>query len=382
MKDLDEANLEQYLDKLEQAIDLDWERGKFETWKRVLDFEPQPEPFVPAEPQNGADPGDWPVGQTGTSRCAPPGKRLRQGSTVADTTPSGWPKIGVNEAIRDMEKMLLQQLSRVYRNACVKNLQPLAIRCNYGTGILPSLFGAEPFWMDDELDTLPTNRPLEGPDAVGRLIERGVPDLDGGFGGKVFETAEFYKEVLSPYPGIREAVWIYHPDLQGPIDVVELLWGSPMYYAFYEEPQKVKDITGLVTETYVRYLRRWFETVPEKDPVYSAHWDLFHKGRVMLRDDSIVNLSPEMYQEFVKPYDDRILAEFGGGAIHFCGKADHCIDLMTDSEHLTLVNMSQPEMNDMERIHAATVGKGVILNAPYREETMSGLDLRRGVVIT
>ena len=144
----------------------------------------------------------------------------------------------------------------------------------------------------------------------------------------------------------------------------------------------MKAVTQLVTDTYVGYLKKWLELVPPRgDGACMAHWGFFFKGRVMLRDDSIVNLSPEMYAEFVKPYDDRILEEFGGGAIHFCGKADHCIDLMTDSRWLTAVNMSQPEMNDMQVIHGATVGKDVLLNCPYEEETMGGLELSRGVVL-
>lgn len=339
------------LDTLENAIDLEWERVKLETWKRILDFEPQPEPFSASSAVGGSEAAEW-------------------------------PQIGINEAINDPEKMLLQQLRPVYQAACRHSYSALNIRCNYGTGILPTLFGAELFWMDDELDTLPTARPLEGADPMSRLLDAGPPDLNAGLGARVFETAEYFKDTLAPYPKTSEAVWLYHPDLQGPIDVVELLWGSAMYYAFYEEPDKVKAVTQLVTDAYVRYLSKWLELVPPRgDATLMAHWGFFFKGQVMLRDDSIVNLSPEMYAEFVKPYDDRILEKFGGGAIHFCGKADHCIDLMTSSRRLTAVNMSQPEMNDMRRIHQATAGRGVLLNCPYREETMHGLDLTKGVVL-
>ena len=338
------------LDRLESAIDLDWEREKIETYKRLLDFQPFEPVFDATRCEGGADPGPW-------------------------------PEIGVNEAIRDKERMLLHQLGTVYSVVCRRSLLIPNIRCNYGTGCLSSLFGAEVFWMDDALGTLPTTWPLRGEDAMDRLLAAGVPDLNAGFGAQIFETAEYFKDMLAPYPKTQEAVWIYHPDLQGPTDVVELLWGSPMYYAFYEEPEKIHAVTDLVCETYIRFMKRWRQVVPPRgNAAYMAHWGGFYKGQVMLRDDSIVNLSPEMYATFVKPYDVRVLETFGGGGIHFCGRADHCIDLMTDSKWLTVVNMSQPQLNDMQRIFDATVRKGVILNVRPTDEMRDSLDLSRGVM--
>ena len=337
------------LEKLELVIDLEWERKKIETYKRSLHFEPFEDGFNMNACDNGEEPGEW-------------------------------PEVGINEAIRDKEKMLIQQLAGPYAAACQRSYQFPCIRCNYGTGCMSSLFGAKVFWMDDELNTLPTTWPLEGDDAMDRLLDAGVPDLNAGFGAQIFETAEYYQEMLAPYPKTREAVWLYHPDLQGPTDVVELLWGSSMYYAFTLEPDKIKAVTDLMCETYIRFLKRWLELAPPRDPEYMAQWGAIYKGQVMLRDDSIVNLSPPMYEEFVKPYDERILDTFGGGGIHFCGRADHCIDIMTDSDRLTVVNMSQPHLNDMKKIYDATVGKGIVLNVRPTDEMRETMDLTRGVM--
>jgi hypothetical protein len=338
-----------WLEKLEEAIDLDWERCKLLAWKDVLDFKPVNGCFEVYRSVGGRKPGEWPA-------------------------------IPINKAIEDPAQMLLRELRAVYDVVCQRTYHIPNIRCNYGTCILPSLFGAETFWMDEQLDTLPTNKPM-GEAAIDRLLDAGIPDLNNGFGRRVFETAEYFKETLKPYPRIAEVVWIYHPDLQGPIDVVELLWGSDMFYAFYDQPQKVKAITDLVTRTYLRFLKRWMEVVPPRDNVYSAHWGRLWRGQVVLRDDSIVNLSNEMYEQFVKPYDERILEEFGGGAIHFCGHVDHCIDSLTESSWLTAINPSQPHLNDMRKIHAASVGKGIILDCPNSRH-LAGLDLTRGVVLS
>jgi len=203
-----------------------------------------------------------------------------------------------------------------------------------------------------------------------------------GWGRQVFETGEYFKEMLAPYPKLSEAVWIYHPDLQGPVDIAELLLGSHLLLAFYDRPDDVKALMELLTDTYVHFMKRWFELVPPRgDGRYMAHWGRFFKGGVVLRGDSLVNLSPEIYAEFVKPCDERVLAEFGGGVMHFCGRVDHCIDIMTDSEHLTAVNMSQPELNDMERIYRATVGRGKVLDVRSEVTEFLDADFTRGVIL-
>ena len=345
------AEIRPWLEQLEAAIDLDWERRKLEAWKRVLEFQPVEDRFEANRSHGGREPGDW-------------------------------PPVRMSAALNDPGQMLLQQLGEVYKAACARTLRVPNIRCNYGTGILSSLFGAELFLMDDELNTLPTTRPMTGEGTIARVIAKGVPDPEAGLGGRVFETAAYFREALAPYPKTREAVWIYHPDFQGPIDVAELLWGSELYLAFYEQPERVKALTGLITETYIRMMRRWQALIPPRDPVCSAHWGLLIRGQIMLRDDSIVNLSPEMYAEFVKPYDERLLAEFGGGVMHFCGRGSQHIELMTDSQHLTGVNPSQPHLNDMAAVWRATVGRGKTLACPFHAEALRGLDLRRGVVLT
>jgi hypothetical protein len=234
----------------------------------------------------------------------------------------------------------------------------LCVRCNYGTGIMPRLFGAELFLMDDELDTLPTSRPLGGADAVRKLLDDGIPDLRRGYGAQVLEMGASFATVAHVYPNIGRYVHIYHPDLQGPLDIVELLWGSGVFYDLYDSPELVKDLLDLVTATYIAFMREWQKIVPPADgPV--AHWGIMHGGRIMIRDDSAMNLSPEMVEEFALPWDQKLLDEFGGGAVHFCGKGYHYIRALSRLRGLHAVNLSQPEYNDMEAIYAATVDRGI-----------------------
>ncbi len=347
-----EVELKACMDRLEEAINPEWEARKLEVWKSFLDFD--------------LFEGGFRFGE----------------ATAAGCEHLGWPRILTNQAIRDPEKMLVRQLGMVYAVTCKGSHEVPNIRCDYGTGILSSLFGAEVFWMPDELDTLPTTKVFEAGEALSRLLEAGEPDLESGWGGRVFETAEYFKEQLAAYPKMREAIWIYHPDLQGPMDIAELMLGGDLLLAFYDRADDVKAIMDLITATYIKFMRRWFGVVPpHEDGKYMAHWGRLFKGQVVLREDSLVNLSPEMYTEFVRPYDQRILDEFGGGAIHFCGKCDHAVGLMTEQRGLNAVNPSQPELNDFRKIYDATIGRGLVLDTPGRAARLLDADFSRGALL-
>ena len=233
------------------------------------------------------------------------------------------------------------------------------VRANYGTGILSSVFGAKVFVMDKEIDTLPTTKPLEGGhETVRRLIDEGLPDLDRGLGRKTFAMGEYYMELFDRYPKVREYVRVYHPDLQGPMDLCELLWGSSLFLDVIDVPDLVKTFLDLITRTYIAFMKRWNEIVPPSDG-YAPHWMMLHKGAIMLRDDSAMNFSPDMFEEFIEPYDQRLLDEFGGGGIHFCGRGDHYIGRATEMPGVYAINLSQPEYNKMEVIFDNTVDKGI-----------------------
>ncbi|MBQ6989925.1 MAG: hypothetical protein IJN58_02610 [Clostridia bacterium] len=271
--------------------------------------------------------------------------------------------ININDAIADYELMLYSQLAGAARALSSPSGLP-TVRSNYGTGIMTSLFGAEVFVMPRETNTLPTTRSFNDTDKIREIMMKGKPDLMTGFGRNVFEMGEIFAEVLAKYPKVQQYVHVYHPDTQGPLDICELLWGGEIFYSMYDEPDFVGDVLTLVTDTYADVLDKWFDMFP-CDADMNFHWNLCHWGRILLRCDSAMNLSPEFYREFAKPYDARLLAHFGGGAMHFCGRGDHYIADLTSTPGLTGINMSQPELNDMEIIYQNTVDKGIpILSFP------------------
>jgi len=282
-------------------------------------------------------------------------KRKKLSGTQLNIAP-----VNINDAISDYDLMLRSQLLGVSA-ALNSETRNLCMRANYGTGIISSMFGAKLFMMPRHTNTLPTTYSVNDTEWIREALERGMPDKNSGLGKNVIEFGNICAEVLAKYPKISKYVAMYHPDLQGPLDNCELLWGGEMFYEMYDEPELVHDMLSLITDTYENMMDEWFSLFKPNDDI-NVHWDgLWHRGKIMLRSDSAMNLSPEMYKEFSLPYDNLLLEKYDGGAMHFCGRGDHYIDILCSIPKLTGVNMSQPQYNDMEKIYRNTVDKGIAL---------------------
>ncbi len=270
-----------------------------------------------------------------------------------------WPKVNINDAIEDFDLMALHQYRLCSELLAGGGGNLLEVRANYGTPIIPSLFGAELFIMPRDTDTLPTNWPL-GEDGLSRILDGGVPDVRAALGGRTLAMGAHFLEIAAAFPKVENYIQVYHPDTQGPMDLCELLWGSTLFCALIEEPDRVKALLDLITRTYCEFLHAWDDVCPFQFGC-NPHWGMLIKGTIFLREDSCMNLSPDMVREFVVPHDQRLLSEFGGGAVHFCGRGDHFVELLTAMEGVSAVNISQPEFNDMETIFRATVDRGINL---------------------
>ena len=171
---------------------------------------------------------------------------------------------------------------------------------------------------------------------------------------------ERFAAIKERYPRIGKHVQVFHPDLQGAMDVCEVIWGSRLFTDVIEYPDLVKASSTWFAGPTLPFCANGPHRPTPMDG-YGFHWGLFHKGHIMLRTDSAMNFSPKMFDEFIKPYEQRLLDAFGGGGIHFCGCGDHYIESMSAMRGLSSVPMSQPQLNDMEMIYRNTVDKGIKL---------------------
>ncbi|MFI4912036.1 MAG: hypothetical protein ACIAQZ_10260 [Sedimentisphaeraceae bacterium JB056] len=353
--------LKKCLDDLEERIDPLVEDELYTEWVDFNEGKYQGDFFLPERAKKSPASFDW----------------IQQAADHFGGATARLKQIPVNDTLESYEIMALQQYHGA--SACLEtgNGFMMTIRSNYGTCIMPSLFGAELYIMPEETNTLPTNYPL-GLDKIKEIVKNGVPDINGGLSEKVFTMGEFFREINRNYPKISKYVHVMHPDTQGVIDISELLWGSEMLLAFYEQPQLVKDLFQVVSDTYIAFMEKWQQIFPFNAD-YNAHWGFLHKGNIVYRSDSVMNISPDMYEEFVFEHQKRILNHYTG-VLHFCGRGDHYVKQLSNIDGLTAVNLSQPEYNDMENIYTETIDKGKhILLLPAEEGKRAvddGRDLR------
>lgn len=335
--------LKHYLDKFEAVLDLDHQRQARSTCEQVFAYQPVDElPYVL--------------------------------TSIGHLDDTDWPEYEYNDAFYDPVKMLLNQLRAPYFHHRLRDYHALNIRCNYGTVILPSVFGND-YQLTER--SMPWAHHLTDRAAVEQVVARGVPDLENGLGGTCFQTLRFYQETLADYPKLNEAIQIYHPDLQGPFDVAHLIWGPDILVGLYDCPELVHALLSLVTETYAKWLHRWQELTGEGND-FTTHWSFYMRGGTMLRDDTPVMLSPEHYEAFVRPYDQALLDEFGG-CIHFCGRGDAFIASMCRSRNLFGINFSQPDWNNMPLLmNSARANQVVLMGIP---ESYIGPEWATGAIL-
>jgi len=341
-------NLAPFLDDLQRRIDPEGEARLMREWRAFANLELQEGFFAP------------------TRTPAPPGIE--------------WKPILINDALQSDTLMLYHQLYQISEMLRTGSGEILCLRSNYGTGIIPSMFDAEVFIMPAHTDTLPGIRTLTGGKAdIQAIIASGNMDFTKGFASRVFTTGELYLESVRAYPELRDHVYYYNPDLQGPFSLCEVMWGSQCFMEFYDDPDTVEQALDFFADVVIAYLKKWHGLIPPVDAGHSIEWGCLHKGHIIIRNDTATNVSGDMYSEFVMPRDQKIIDVFGGG-IHFCGKGDHYIEHLSNMPGLSCVNISQPDWNNMEKIYRHTVDKDIIIFGLHSDEvtraTTEGRPLR------
>ncbi|MCL5269266.1 MAG: hypothetical protein M1457_01615, partial [bacterium] len=120
-------DLTPYLDDLEERIDPDAEESLYRQWAAFLDGN------AAGVGAGGGSPHRDAIFSPRRPKPSPP--RLP------------WPAVTVNRALDDFDAMALAQLRTCSDNLAAGTGRPLTVRANYGTCIMPSLFGAELFVM-------------------------------------------------------------------------------------------------------------------------------------------------------------------------------------------------------------------------------------------
>lgn len=279
-----------------------------------------------------------------------------------------------SEAFDDPVAMMQNELlASVVPGLLLKDDSPSAIRNNHGTIQMASLLGGK--WEVPE-DDFPWVRRFESVERIREIAASSSPvDLGGGILRRSLDTVDFYLEKLGGRPVCKEGIQVAMPDLQGPLDTAEQIWGSDIYYAFLDDPNLLNRVLARIVDVMLVVEKEFRKRSRDRlDPAANTQHGYMIPGRLLIRNDSAIMLSAEMYAGFVRPHDARLLREVGGGSIHFCGNGEQLIDTMLSIPDLRGVDMSQPELMDLPAIYAKCRERGVAVTGitVSREDLLSG----------
>ena len=296
--------------------------------------------------------------------------------------PSPWKEFrrySYREAFESPSAMLQNMLlNRVVPGVLLQDDSPLAIRNDHGTIQIASVLGGKCGMYEDNY---PWVGHFDSIEAIEEVIKDDLQETinDRGILPHSFETLRFYNEKLKEYPNCKEAIQISLPDLQGPIDTAEQLWGSDIYYAFYENPELLSRVLSKVVDTMLMIEKEFRKYTHDRlEPDFNTQHGYIIPGRILIRNDSSIMLSPEMYTEFIRPHDERVLKEMGSGSIHFCGNGQHLVKEMLGIPYLRGLDFGQPEYMDISYIYGLCRERKVAITNlnPSREDIMSGKAVR------
>ena len=203
----------------------------------------------------------------------------------------------------------------------------------FGTVVLSSALGSKvvyPEKADPAFDA--RYFPIQTVQDVKRL-DRADPDKDGLM-PKVLDFMRYMKNNSFLPVGIT--------DCQGPYATANQLVGyDRLVYMMIDNPSVVHELFDKITESAIIWIKRQKGEIGEALNECFGDQQIYigENAGIWLSDDDAVLVGPDMYREFVVPYNARIFEEFGGGILHYCGNANHQIDNFLRTKGLVGINV-------------------------------------------
>jgi len=232
------------------------------------------------------------------------------------------------------------------------------LRPDMGCMMVATMFGAEVVYSDHPEGMPWRKEPLIF--EADQIYELEVPDpYEDGLMPKALERIElFMKETDYQIPTCLM-------DMGGPMNAAkDLLDTNLLYLLFHDDPKAMKHLLDLLAETYLRADEAMVEAAGGIENVVTTDWDPTwcpegHQGYVS--DDVCATFSPQVFREFSKPANNKLLRRFGGGLIHNCGPHPCVEEYLSHDPPLHGCNMAYDySVADLPRIREAFAGKGLV----------------------
>ena len=224
----------------------------------------------------------------------------------------------------------------------------------YGTGVLASGFGVDIVFQDRMDPAVDLSKITD----VSELKDLRKPDphADG-----------LMPRVLNAISQMRQRtdLPVAVTDCQGPLTTaLQVLGYDKLIYWMFDHPDAIHDLMQLVTDALIEWVTVQKQAAGQEmtDDAYVLGIKIpGGYGGVWMADDDSVIFGPELYREFVVPYNSQLLQAFGGGSIHYCGNANQHIDNYLATEGLTCIqNLNLDDLDGAARMRDALAERKIV----------------------
>lgn len=284
--------------------------------------------------------------------------------SIADELPEQrrLPLYDLAEIHCDSEKMFVRGLREALAVALADGDGVPSMRANMGCGIFATMFGLKQTVFPDKMPWLTEH-----------LTKKQLLVM---MPGDLVQTAE-YKNGLEHMRLMKQllegtGVEVYPMDLQGPVDLAHLVYGDAFFYDLYDDPEFISHLLQLATACIIRGMCDCLEILRPVD--FVAHYN----GLVLpaaqpckISEDTSTLLNKQHINEYSAPCVNQVLAHFGGGYIHYCGRNPHLLEATRHIGPALALNLGNPEMHDMNAVLAGLARDGRVYYGRTDEEHLS-----------
>jgi len=267
--------------------------------------------------------------------------------TIGD---AGWPRFSFGRMWHDPAAMLINELLPVYESMLLRDDKVFTLRPNMSQVFMPSFFGVDGTFIPGNEDSMPVVHQFLSKQQIISML--GAPLLlsRGGMMEKYLSILDAWSRILMDFPTVRNCVHFCLPDLLGPCTLLYTLRGIDLYTDVYDDPQFVHEAMEMVTNGIIQVLKYIAPYIGLED--HGFYWNYCFPGRIRNVDDNSILFSKEQYEEFVRPYNDKLYDACGGGILHYCGKAQHILDSVMNTKKIVGINFGNPELQDWDTVYS------------------------------
>lgn len=240
----------------------------------------------------------------------------------------------------------------------------------HGVGVFAEAFGCPFEWRPDDA---PWTHPIvNNIDDLRKLTKPKIEDSK--MLQYVLETIRYFDKATNGQ------VFITATDTQSPLDTATLIIDTTFFfYAAMDYPDDMHRVLSDITDLIIEFTMREREiTSRPATPGHNA-WAHPSLPGLGLSEDVLYMVGPDFFDEFARPYNERIAKAFGGVSIHSCGDWKQNYESVSKVNGLVEVDFAvhtdnDPTPNDPELARNGFRGKPFPVKARFPGQYIDILD--------